>query len=51
MIDIVVPPQIFLSAPDCRMPSIIELWFMASDRIRQFGISLAIVEMPVSFET
>ena len=23
----------------------------ASDRIRQFGISLAMVEMPVSFET
>ena len=50
MIDIVVPPD-FLSAPDCRMPSIIELWFMASDRIRQFGISLAMVEMLVSFET
>ena len=34
-----------------RTPSIIELWFQASDRIRQFGISLASVEMPVSFET
>ena len=39
------------SQPDCRMPSIIELWFSASDRIRQFGISFAKVEIPVWFET
>ena len=39
------------SQPDCRMPSIIELWLSASDRIRQFGISLPMVAMPVWFET
>ena len=43
--------KICLSQCDCRMPSIIELWLKASDRIRQFGISLANVEMPVSLET
>ena len=41
----------FLSQPACRTPSIIELWLSASDRIRQFGISLAMVEMPVWLET
>ena len=39
------------SQPDWRMPSIIELWLSASDRIRQFGISLPMVAMPVWFET
>jgi hypothetical protein len=34
-----------------RTPSIIELWFRASDSKRQFGISFARVEMPVSFDT
>ena len=29
------------SQPDWRMPSIIELWLSASDRIRQFGMSFA----------
>ena len=43
--------KIFFSAPDWRTPSIIELWLSASDRIRQFGISLTMVEMPVSFDT
>ncbi len=43
--------KIFFSAPDCRTPSIIELWFQASDRIRQSGSSRAMVEMPVSFDT
>ena len=33
-----------------RTPSIIELWFQASDRMRQFGISRASVEMPVWLE-
>ncbi|CLA39187.1 Uncharacterised protein [Mycobacterium tuberculosis] len=33
------------------MPSIIELWFRASDRIRQFGISFASVAMPVWLDT
>jgi len=28
-----------------------ELWLDASDKIRQFGSSLAIVEIPVSFDT
>ena len=43
--------KIWRSQPDWRMPSIIELWLSASDRIRQFGISLAMVAMPVWFET
>ena len=43
--------KIWRSQPAWRMPSIIELWFSASDRIRQFGISLAMVAMPVWFET
>ena len=43
--------QIFFSMPDCRMPSIIELWLSSSERIRQSGISLAMVEIPVWFET
>ncbi len=37
--------------PDWRTPSIMELWLKASDRIRQSGSSLAMVEMPVSFDT
>ena len=43
--------QICFSQPDWRTPSIIELWLSASDSSRQFGISLAMVAMPVSFET
>ena len=43
--------KICFSQPDWRTPSIIELWFQASDRIRQFGSSLAMVEMPVSLDT
>ena len=43
--------KIFFSQDAWRTPSIIELWFQASDRIRQFGSSRAIVEMPVSLET
>jgi hypothetical protein len=43
--------KICFSQPACRTPSIMELWFNASDRIRQFGSSLAMVAMPVSFET
>jgi hypothetical protein len=43
--------QIFLSTPARRTPSIIELWFQASDRITQFGSSLAMVGMPVSLDT
>jgi len=31
--------------------SIIELWLSASDSSRQFGSSLAMVEMPVWFDT
>jgi hypothetical protein len=34
------------SQPEWRTPSIIELWLKASDRIRQFGSSFAMVEMP-----
>src|SRR5947209_15220755 len=43
--------QICFSEPDWRMPSIIELWLDASDRMRQLGISLAIVEIPAVLET
>ena len=43
--------KICFSHFDCRTPSIMELWFNSSDRIRQSGRSLAMVEMPVSFET
>jgi len=43
--------QICLSTPDCLIPAIIELWFLASDRIRQSGRSFAIVAIPVWFET
>ena len=43
--------KICLSHPDRPMPSIIELWFKASERIKQSGRSLAIVAMPVSFDT
>ena len=42
--------KICFSQCDWRTPSIIELWLRASDRIRQFGSSLASVEMPVSLE-
>ena len=34
-----------------RTPSIIELWFSASDRIRQSGSNRAIVAMPVWLDT
>ena len=43
--------QTCFSQPDWRTPSIMELWLSASDRIRQFGSSLAMVGMPVWFET
>jgi len=43
--------QIRFSAPDWRTPSIMELWFKASDKMRQFGMSLAIVEIPAVLET
>jgi hypothetical protein len=43
--------QICFSQPALRTPSIMELWFSASDSNRQFGSSLAMVEMPVSLET
>ena len=32
------------------MPSIMELWFQASERIRQSGIKLAIVEIEARLE-
>ena len=43
--------KIAFSTPAWRTPSIIELWFQASDRIRQSGSSLAMVGMPVWFDT
>ena len=43
--------KIFFSAPDWRTPSIIELWFIASERIRQSGSILAIVAIPLSLDT
>ena len=43
--------QICFSQPDWRTPSIMELWLSASDSSRQFGSSLAMVGMPVWFET
>ena len=51
MRDVVVAEDLALAAAPARTPSIIELWLSASDRIRQFGISFAMVEMPVWFET
>ena len=42
--------KICFSQQDWRTPSIIELWLSASDRITQFGMSLASVEIPVSLE-
>ena len=43
--------KIAFSAPDRRTPSIIELWFIASERIRQSGSILAIVAIPLSLDT
>jgi hypothetical protein len=48
--NVVVPPDLPVT-PECLIPSIIELWFISSDRMRQSRISLAIVEIPAWFET
>ena len=43
--------KIVFSAPERRTPSIIELWLSASEMIRQFGRSWAIVEIAARLET
>src|SRR5260370_8940876 len=43
--------KICFSHFDWRTPSIMELWFDVSDRMRQFDTSLAMVEIAVSLGT
>ncbi len=50
MRQVVVAEDHLLRAAERRMPSIMELWFSASDRIRQSGSRPAMVEMPARFE-
>ena len=42
--------KICRSQPACRIPSIIELWLSASERMRQFGSNCAMVEIAARLE-
>ena len=46
----IVVPEDFFSEPERRTPSIIDEWLSSSEKIRQFGNSLAMVEMDASLK-